>query len=249
MTELVAMNIFFTIMGIGAFVWSVALYFTLRIGKSPTNVDWGTQNEGVFGLISGETVCAATMDELLERIPKVLRRQSLGILNSVFQCEGISDKEFSVTRHGPLMCNLPTALYFSKVHFRLESQSPNQTRVKYVIDQSAVMIRLKRIAMLILFCIGMPIMIGVGLLIWFMVIPSQNLAIRGQVFQTLQICHALWPPFMFVGTAAMATRAPKQFIERVLMVASDPDLMGESAALIASGQQQVHSMRSVFRSQ
>ena len=47
----------------------------------------------------------------------------------------------------------------------------------------------------------------------------------------------------------MAKRATQQFIERVLMVASDPELMSESAALIASGQQHVHSMRSVFRSQ
>lgn len=233
MTESVAMIIFFTIMVIGAFVWLIALYFTLRIGKSPANFASGSQNESIFGFNTGETVCDATKDELLERIPKVFRRQSLGILNSVFQCEVISDKEVSVTRHGPLMCNLPTALYFSKVQFRLEPLSQNQTRVKYIIDQSAVMKRLKRIAMLILFCIGMPIMIGIGLLIWFMAIPSQNLAIRGQVFQTLQICHAIWPPFMFIAISGMATRAARQFIERGLMVASDADLLSESSGRIA----------------
>ena len=233
MTESVAMIIFFTIMAIGAFVWLIALYFTSRIGKSAANLEWVSQSEGVFGLNTGETVCDATTEELLERIPKVFRRQSLGILNSVFQCEVISDKEVSVTRHGPLMCNLPTALYFSKVQFRLEPLSQNQTRVKYIVDQSAVMKRLKRIAMLILFCIGLPIMIGVGLLIWFMAIPSQNLAVRGQVFQTLQICHAMWPPFMFVAIAAMATRAARQFIERVLIVASDAELMTESSGRIA----------------
>ena len=249
MTESVAMIIFFIILVIGAFVWLLALYFTSRIGKSPANLDWGSQSEGGFGLSTGETVCDATKDELLEHIPKVLRRQSLGILNSVFQFEKESDNEISVTRHGPLMCNLPTALYFSKVQFRLDFLSANQTRVKYTIDQSAVMTRLKRIAMLILFCIGMPTMIGVGMLIWFVVIPSQNLAIRGQVFQTLQICHVIWPPFLLVGIAAMAKRATQQFIERVLMVASDPELMSDSAVIIALEQQHVQSSRPAFRSQ
>ena len=81
-------------------------------------------------------------------------------------------------------------------------------------------------------------MTGVGLLIWYLVIPAENATVRGQVFQTLQVVHAIWVPFLFVGIAASANRATKGFIERVLMVASDSELSAETVGLIAMGRQQ-----------
>jgi hypothetical protein len=227
MTIAVAINIFVSIMLVGVTVWLVSLYFALRIGRATESPDWFQQDKSGFGRNVGEAVCDASRDELLERIPKVLRRQSLGILNSLFKADELSASELSVTRYGPMMCNLPSALYFSKVHFRFEPVSPKQTRVCFVIDQTDVMKRLKQIAMAILFGIGLPTIIGVGSLVWFQVIPAQNLAVRWQVLQTGQICHVIWPPFLFIGIAAMASRATKQFIERVLMVASDSELSTE----------------------
>ena len=40
------------------------------------------------------------------------------------------------------------------------------------------------------------VVIGVPLLLWLVVVPSQVPAIRGQVFQVVQIIHVLWPPFL-----------------------------------------------------
>lgn len=238
MSIAVAINIFVAIILLGFTVWLIGLFFAVRIGRSAENPEWGAQGEGGFGRNIGETICDASKEELLERIPKILRRQSLGILNSLFKVDEISEKELLVIRYGPLMCNLPSALYFSKVHFSLEQIAPKQTRVRYVIDQSEVMKRLRQVAMLILFFIGLPTMIGVGLLVWYQVIPAENAAARGQVFQTFQIVHAIWPPFLFIGIAASANRASKGFIERVLMVASDSDLSAEPLSLIAMGRQQ-----------
>ena len=170
MTEFVATIIFVSIMLVGSIVWIIALCFALRIGKPSANREWGSNAESTlaestladstFGLNTGETVCDASKAELMEHIPKVLRRQSLGVLNSVFKLDAKSDQELLLTRHGPLMCNLPTALYFSKVRFRLESTSLKQTRVRYTIDQVDSMRVIKRIAMLILFCVGLPVLLG-----------------------------------------------------------------------------------------
>ncbi len=238
MSIAVAINIFVAIMLLGFTVWLIALYFALRIGRCSENPEWGAQGEGGFGRNIGETICDASKEDLLERIPKILRRQSLGILNSLFKVDEISEKELWVSRYGPLMCNLPIALYFSKVHFSFEQISPKQTRVRYIIDQTEVMKRIRQVAMLILFFIGLPTMIGVGLLVWYLVIPAENAAVRGQVFQTFQIVHAIWVPFLFIGIAASANRVTKGFIERVLMVASDSELSVETFGLIAMGRQQ-----------
>lgn len=238
MSIAVAINVFIAIMLLGFTVWLIGLYFAMRIGRCSESPEKGAQHEDGFGRNTGETICDASKEQLLERIPKILRRQSLGILNSLFKVDEISEKELLVSRYGPLMCNLPSALYFSKVHFSFEQISPKQTRVRYVIDQSAVMKRMRQVAMLILFFIGLPTMIGVGLLVWYLVIPAENGAVRGQVFQTFQIVHAIWPPFLFVAIAASANRATKGFIERVLMVASDSELSAEPVGLIAMGRQQ-----------
>ena len=94
MSTAVAINIFFAIMLLGFTVWLIALYFALRIGRCVGSPEWGTQHEGGFGRNIGETMCDASKEELLERIPKILRRQSLGILNSLFKVDEISRKSF-----------------------------------------------------------------------------------------------------------------------------------------------------------
>jgi hypothetical protein len=225
MSEFVATIIFGSIMSIGAIIWLIAIHFTNRIGNSPSRLDWPTASNTQFELNTGELLCDASKEELMERIPKVLRRQSLSILTSVFKLEERNDSELRFQRIGPLVCNLPTALYFSRVRFRLEPQSQNSTLVKYSIDQAEQIQLMKRIGRRILFLVALPIMIGIGLLMWCVVVPSQDLAIRAQVVQTVHIFHFLWPAFLFCGIANYARKATKHFIERVLMVASDPELM------------------------
>ena len=59
-----------------------------------------------------------------------------------------------------------------------------------------------RIAMSILVLIVVPLAILlVSGLIWTLVIPAQNPAIRWQVIQVVQMVHFLWPPFLIYGLA------------------------------------------------
>jgi hypothetical protein len=248
MSEFVATIIFGTIMAIGAIAWLIAVRYARRIGSSPSNTDWPSNTDTQVGFNTGELLCDVSKEELMERIPKVLRRQSLSILTSVFKLEDKNENELSFKRIGPLICNLPIALYFSRVRFRLEPQSSNVTLVKYSIDQTELTKLMKRIAMRELFFIAFPIMVVIGLLMCCVVIPSQNLAIRWQVLQTMHIVHAIWPAFMFVGIAAAAKKSTKRFIERLLMVTSDPELMSFADELIPRGRPPVRTSSSVFLS-
>jgi hypothetical protein len=227
LNETGAMIFFGAIMAIALIVWLISLYYTLRIGMRYDANEWREKGLSTFGLVGGQIVCEASKEELLQRIPKVMRRQSLGILNTTFSVDEKSDQELSLVRLGPRMCNLPTCLYFSNVRFRFQVQSPTQTLVLYSVEQSEVMRILKKISLNILAWVGLPLMAIVGYVMWFWVIPNPTPAIRYQVFQTFQVCHALWPPFMFIGIAAAAQRAPTQFVERILMIASDQELANE----------------------
>lgn len=246
MSEFVATIVFGSIMAVGAITWLIAVRYTRNIGSSPSNTDWPSNLNSQVGFNTGELLCDASKEELMERIPKLLRRQSLSILSSVFKLEEKNENELSFQRIGPLICNLPTSLYFSRVRFRLEPRASNVTLVKYAIDQTDLVKLMKRIAMRFLFLAAFPIMIGIGLLMCFVVIPSPNLAIRAQVLQTLHILHAIWPAFMFVGIAVMARKATKQFVERLLMVASDPELMCFADELIPRGRPPVRTSSSVY---
>jgi len=224
MNETTAVFVFAAIMTVAVVVWLIGLYYSLRVGIGTATNDWQSQDTPAFGQISGEAICSASKEELLQRLPKLWKRQTLGILNSTFSVVDKSDQEISVVRLGPVLCNLPPALYFSGVRFRIEPKSQNESRVLYTIDQTKVMSLLRRICLTIVLSIGLPVIVGVGLLIWFLVIPNANLGVRGQVFQAGQVIHVLWPPFMFIGIAAVARRSSKAFVERILIVASDAEL-------------------------
>jgi len=224
MNETTAILVFAGIMSLAVVIWLIGLYYSLRVGTSTTTNDWQSQDAPAFGQISGEAICTASKEELLQRLPKLWKRQTLGILNSTFSVVDKSDQEISVVRLGPVLCNLPPALYFSGVRFRIEPKSQNESRVLYTIDQTKVMSLLRRVCLTIVLSIGLPVIVGVGLLIWFLVIPNANPGVRGQVFQAGQVIHVLWPPFMFIGIAAAARRSTKAFVERILIVASDAEL-------------------------
>lgn len=248
MTEFVATIIFGVIMSLGALTWLIAIRYTRRLGRSPSHLDWTADYDRQPGLNTGELLCDVSKDELMERIPKILRRQSLSILASVFKLEQRNDSELSFQRIGPLICNLPIALYFSRVRFRFEPQSANTTLVKYTIDQADVLNLMQRIASRILFFVAFPIMVAIGLLMCCVVIPSQDLAIRAQVIQTIHIFHVIWPAFMFIGIAAAAKKATKEFVERVLMVACDPELMFLADDLLPRGKPPVRTAGSALQS-
>jgi hypothetical protein len=62
----------------------------------------------------------------------------------------------------------------------------------------------------------LPVLLIVGGVIWFLVIPSAAPAVRWQVLQTFQIIHALWPPFMFLGMYNTGRRQSKTYFSNLL---------------------------------
>jgi hypothetical protein len=76
--------------------------------------------------------------------------------------------------------------------------------------------RVKIVTLSIILGIGLPVLVIVGGLIWYFVLPSPNPAVQWQVFQTLQIAHALWPPFLILGLYRAGRRQSKTYFSNLL---------------------------------
>ncbi len=59
-------------------------------------------------------------------------------------------------------------------------------------------------------------MVIVGTLIWFLVVQSNAPTVRWQVFQTFQIAHALWPPFLVMWFYRIGRRQSRAFVENLV---------------------------------
>lgn len=74
--------------------------------------------------------------------------------------------------------------------------------------------RIRTIALVLILGIGLPVMLLVGSLVWTFAIPSPMM--RWQVLQTLQIVHALWPPFLVMWLYSVGRTQSKILIENVI---------------------------------
>jgi hypothetical protein len=107
-------------------------------------------------------------------------------------------------------------MYFSEAEITFEPLGNNRTTVTYVLGFDRLVRLIRRISLGIILGIGLPTLLLVGTLIWFLVLPSPVDAVRWQVFQTFQIVHALWPPFLFIGLYSTGRRQSKTYFSNLL---------------------------------
>lgn len=85
---------------------------------------------------------------------------------------------------------------------------------------------MRSISLGIIFLVGLPVMLLVGNLVWHFVLPSEYPAIRWQVLQTLQIAHALWPPFLVGAIYSIGRRQSKTYFSNLLSNLELAELLG-----------------------
>jgi hypothetical protein len=107
-------------------------------------------------------------------------------------------------------------LYFTEAEFNFEPAGKGSVRVSYCIGYARLIQLVKKIAFGIIFGVGLPVMVIVGTIIWLLVVQSDNPGVRWQVFQTLQIGHALWPPFLFLRFYHLGRRHSRNFVENLI---------------------------------
>jgi hypothetical protein len=215
----IATLIFAAIMVVGFLVWVWSLQMALGIGRNTAKTDWRMLPEeqpAQANTESGARTVRGTPERLSAALGRSLMQHNVGTFGTLFEVVERSPNRIVLKKSGPLLCNQPASMYFSEAEINFESLGNETTRVSYVLGFDRLARRVKTVTLAIILGIGLPVLLGVGATIWYFVLPSQNPAVQWQVFQTLQIAHALWPPYLFLGLYSSGRRQSKTYFSNLL---------------------------------
>lgn len=228
-----AQFIFFTALAIAGAIWMLDLWLALRIGECRT-ASW--HDDRNFHGPGGEIQCDMPAERLFPRLKKLLRHQAITVSTIRFAVREENDNSLTFERLGPILCNLPSGVAFSSVKFEMAEKQGKQV-LRYQLDQYAVMNALKRTALGICLFLTIPVITIIAACIWYFCVNSEQIAIRYQVYQMLQMIHVLWPPLLFVSIAGQMQRGVRYFIENVVEHAADELVQDEelNASFVTGG--------------
>ena len=205
--------IFWAIMAGGFIVWLCSLSVALRLGTTPIRSSSPTADfepKSWAGTEFGSRTVQGTPAKLSKALARALTQLNVGGFTSLYEIVDRTDQNLVVRKTGPLVCNQPSGLYFSEAKIAFDYLGNGTTRVSYELGYDRLAKRMRSIALGIIFLIGLPVMLIVGGAVWHFVLSSTNPNTRWQVLQTLQITHALWPPFIFIAVYALGRRSQRR---------------------------------------
>jgi hypothetical protein len=211
--------VFVAIMAAGFTAWLCSLSMALRLGTTPLQsglpgADF--EPKSWAGAEIGFRTVRGTPAKLSKALARALTQLNVGGFSSLYEIVERSEECLVLRKTGPLVCNQPPGLYFSEAKVAFDYLGNGTTRVSYELGYDRLARRMRSIALSIIFLIGLPVMVVVGGVIWHFVLPSENPSVRWQVLQTLQIAHALWPPFLVVAVYAIGRRQSKTYFSNLL---------------------------------
>jgi hypothetical protein len=219
MNTQIATVIFIVIMTIAVLIWLWSLQMALAIGRNTGKRDWRlleSEQPRQTNTESGARTVHGSPKTLSAALGKVLVQLNVGRFGSLFEVVERSPERILLKKTEPLVCSQPAGMLFSEAELTFEDLGNDSTRVSYTLGFDRLAQRIKTIALAIILGIGLPVLVIVGGLIWHFVLPSQNPAIQWQVLQTLQVSHALWPPFLFIWLYRSGRRQSKTYFSNLL---------------------------------
>lgn len=222
--------VFCVLMTIGCLVWAHSLVRALQMQSPPSS------NENPWVVLpdpnatedgdneSGRRTVRGQMETVSRAIARAILGQNIpGTFSPMFQITERTSERVVVKKDGPIVCNQPPSMQFSEVEFDLRPVGESTVEVEYRIQYGQLRKRCRTIALGIILGLGLPVLLGVGLLLWLLVVnhPDQN--VRWQVMQTLQISHVLWPPFLFIHRYNSSRKHSRTFVSNMLMMAELAD--------------------------
>jgi hypothetical protein len=209
--------IFVSIMATGVAVWLWSLIRALRLGLAPGHADRFTADGApAWDTETGELAIRGERASLSKALVRSLRQPNVGMFGAQFRVTEQSSERLSLEKTGPLICNQPAGLYFSEAELSFVTIGDGKVRVSYRLGYARLVRLFRKISLCIIFGAGLPTILIVGLILWFLVVRNENPTIRWQVFQTFQIVHVLWPPFLFMWLYSLGRRRSRIFMENLI---------------------------------
>jgi hypothetical protein len=222
MTSELARGLFFIIWGTGVVFWALALRRSLAY-LSPTEVrEWfasdlaGDPQRSDPAARRGAVEAGGRPEALCEEVA----RRLTGDLGGTFVVREERDTLVSTNTLPPAFSQFGWA-NVSRAVVRVTSAGLARSLATYELDARPLRRRLGRVALVVALAAGLPTLVAVGALIWWLVLPSQVPAVRWQVFQTFQIVHALWPPFLVLTRLGANLNAAERSLQAVIRAAGE----------------------------
>lgn len=220
-----AQVVFYAIMTVGICVWCHSLVRALEIGASkvPPVDPWGDfeqEEPDDGGAETGARTLRGDPEMISRGLALTLLRTGLpGSFSSLFEVVERSARRVVIRKNGPLFCNQPPSLYFTEAEFTLMPVGEDAVEVGYHVSFGQLAQKTRRIALGIIFGIGLPVLLGVGWAVWSFCVNNPNPSLRWMVFQSLHIAHALWPPFLFIHLYKAGRKHSRTYVSNLLVSA------------------------------
>jgi hypothetical protein len=124
---------------------------------------------------------------------KIAERLASGLGGPPLKVTARTEREVRFEPGGP---DVRTGLTFGSGEFRL-APAAGGTEVKYTVDLEAMARRFRRWGMGILLFVTLPAVTVLPAMLFLFVARHADPSVRKQSFQSLQMIHGLWPPFLF----------------------------------------------------
>ena len=219
-----AQLVFGSIMAVAAGVWFVSLRMALHLGQAEpmpedsfasfTEQPKAASDESE---ITGERTVRGEPESVSQAIAKSLVAVGVpGMFASLFEIRERTPEKVRIQKTGPLVCNQPTGMYFSEAEFDLHYAGENHVLVTYRIGFARLGQALRRVALMIILGLGLPVLLIVGGILWFAVVQNPNPDTRWHVLQLFQVVHVLWPPFLVMYFYRAGRTHARTYVSNVL---------------------------------
>ncbi len=216
--------IFAGVMFLAVIVWAISFRKAARLGQGTRTAteSWPMarfdEPEPLSDIdVTGIQTVRGSRSEVSRLLGRTLLDSGVpGVFASLFEITERTDERIQIRKTGPLICNQPTGMYFSEAVFDLKRIGPDSVEVHYRLGFERLLKGMRRTALAFIIGIGLPVLLIVGGVVWIYVVNNPNQVVRWQVFQTLQVAHVLWPPFLLTGLFNSGRRHTRTWISNVL---------------------------------
>lgn len=188
--------VFYSVTAVMAVVWIVGVRFAfsrLRGERPAEAAGWTGEDSNVNeNALTGEAVVEGDQEALSKKIAELLTTQlfpSAGIVKITERTPDRVSVEVSSPGAGK------RGLLFRTATLTLHPEG-SRVRVRYRVPIGGRKSALRAMAWLLGFLYGGLFVVGAPVLIWFLVLRSDDENTRGQVFQIFQMVHGVWPPYL-----------------------------------------------------
>ena len=209
--------LFFVITGVMGLVWLTATRFAFsRLRTRDRYEEYEDRRDDEYDgeAIHGEVVVEGTREALSKKIAEQLAASS-SVTGTFFLkiTECTKDRvAFERTRGAPGR-HAQCAFRFGVILLKSEG---NQVRLRYVIPIQRFLRIMKLVTYLVCFVYGGIFVFGTPILIWHLVVQSDDPKLRWQVLQTLQMVHGVWPPFLIGSVTGRLKGATAAYFDTLL---------------------------------